>query len=95
MCQCVIVVIGSPGLQRLGAVSDDPGVLGVDHAGVVLLLVHVVDHVPLHPLHRSVTILPEQRNVKTIQLLELERKVREDFTITEISLLKTLRTLLR
>ena len=55
MCQCVIIdiVVDSPGLERLGAVCDDPGVVGVDHAGVVLLLVHVVDHVPLHPLQRS------------------------------------------
>ena len=66
MCQSVIIdiVIGSPGLQRLGAVSDDPGVLGVYHAGVVLLLVHVVDHVPLHPLHRSVTILTHREMSK-------------------------------
>ena len=55
MCQCVIIdiVVDSPGLERLGAVCDDPGVVGVDHAGVVLLLVHVVDHVPLHPLQIS------------------------------------------
>ena len=53
LCVIIDIGIGSPGLQRLGAVCDDPGVVGVDHAGVVLLLVHVVDHVPLHPLQIS------------------------------------------
>ena len=46
---------GEESLSRgLRAEPDDPGAVGEDPAGVVFLLVHVVDHVSLHSLNEKI-----------------------------------------